>query len=934
VELDLNDTVDDIERSISTCCGNLIYVDGNKKVQMHHLTVREFLTCQGMQSDFKIDRAAAHKRIALVCLRYLMRNEKRPSQPRKLSVTQVQETPRLAAYACEYVFQHILHVSSTDSEVLVALSKFMGSESVLSWIEQLAMKGDLQRLFQAGKTISNLLNRLAQHSPMIGLRKELTLLQSWGSDLIHLVTKFGRELSFSPSAIYSLIPPFCPLDSAPYRQFASLHRGLKVDGQSSEGWSDCLSIFNYPKPSRPLTIAVSQRFFAIGLSNGKITLYDDVTCQEMHTFQHGEPVWALVFSENGDLCASAGAKKVRVWDLSDWSEKFSTKIASTCLALTFAEHDVLLFAAIKNNELICWNIERDDTREITTNWTSEFDEQSDLQSRQPTLAAFFPDRNLLAVVYRGKNIVLWDYAQDRLHDMYGKEVGSTLHPKKVADEAVADGATTVWSLVFTVLGDDMLLAAAYSDGDLVIYDINDGSVREVLQAVNAQEISCSSDGRTLACADSLGTIQLVDMETNKLLYRLEFEGDAIPPRSLAFTSDSHRIIDVRANQCRLWDPAVLLRQDMDDENSDTVSVSTGIQEVNFQGSMAAHVTAIEYVPGASIVFCGKEDGSVHAYDIWCEPQATLLFTQTLSVPIILIHFNPDTGLLACSDAASRLTIRTVTRKPQNSWILTDAIVDSRVGKGITTLLSSAKFSRCLASAGDQTYVWTLLENVEDRLMLKEDNHDQGQWIQHGTDPDILLLVSATTVQLYKWSTFERTQTVLLTSLNEPFTTIGRVLPLHHPRYFVAVAVDPLRTQSSQNVVYIYDFEDFNDKTPSAQSAQSLGTLSLAVNVVIGVFAERLVFLDVNNWICSVGIGSAEPVCSRHFFIPSDWVSLVQKLMLDVGYNGEIVLVKRADILVIKRGLEVTEKGIPIPRKRSISPKSPGHLILPFRRISH
>jgi WD40 repeat protein len=930
VELDLNDTVDDIERSISTCCGNLIYVDGNKKVQMHHLTVREFLTRQGTQSDFKIDRAVAHKRIALVCLRYLMRNERRPPKTRMLSVTQVQETPRLAAYACEYVFQHILHVSSTDSEVLVALSKFMGSKSVLDWIEQLAQKGDLQRLFQAGKTISNMMNRLAQHSPMIGLRKELTLLQSWGSDLIHLVTKFGRELSFLPSAIHSLIPPFCPLDSAPYKQFASLHRGLKVDGRPLEAWSDCLSIFNYPKPSRPLIIAVSEASFAIGLSNGKVILYDDVTCQEMHTFEHGEPVWALVFSENGELCASAGAKTVRVWDLSDWSERFSAKIPSICLALVFAEQDMLLFAAIRNNTLICWNIEEDDACDITTNWTCEFDEQSGLQSRQPTIAEFFPCRSLLAVIYRGEDIVLWDYSRDCLHDIYEKEAGSTLH----GSTKVADGATTVWSLCFTVLGDDILLAAAYSDGDLVIYDINDGTVRELLQAVNAQKISCSSDGRTLACADSLGTIQLVDMETNKLLYRLEFEGDAVPPRSLAFTSDSHRIIDIRANQCRLWDPAVLLRQDMDDENSDTVSVSTGIQEVNFQGSMVAHVTTIEYVPGVSVVFCGKEDGSVHAYDISREPHATLLFTQTPNVPIILVHFDSDLGLLACSDAASRLTIRSVTRLPQNSWVLKDSVVDTRVGKGIMTLLTSAKLSRCMAVTSDQIYVWTLLAEVENQLLIKKDNQNQGQWLQHGTNPDVLLLVSAATVQLYQWSTLECTQTVRLTSLNEPFTAIGSILRLRHPRYFVAIAVDPLHTASSQNVVYVYDFENFSENSGSAQSVQSLGTLSLAVNVVIGVFAERLVFMDVNNWICSISLGLSGAVCSRHFFIPSDWVSLVQDLMLDVGHNGEIVMVKRADILVIKRGLEVTEKGIPIPRRRSMSPNSVGLPPRPLRRISH
>jgi hypothetical protein len=56
-------------------------------------------------------------------------------------------------------------------------------------------------------------------------------------------------------------------------------------------------------------------------------------------------------------------------------------------------------------------------------------------------------------------------------------------------------------------------------------------------------------------------------------------------------------------------------------------------------------------------------------------------------------------------------------------------------------------------------------------------------------------------------------------------------------------------------------------------------------------------------------------------------------MIEVGHNGEIIMVKRADILVIKRGLEVTETGTPIPRRRSMSPNSAGFPSLPLRRIS-
>jgi WD40 repeat protein len=926
IELDLNDTIDDIERSISACCGNLIYVDKSKKVKLLHLTVREFLTRQGKESEFNFDRASAHKRLALVCLRYLSRNERRPSRLRKLSAVQVQEKPRLADYACEYVFQHINHVTSTDSEVLGALAKFMGSEAVLSWIEHLATKGDLERLYQAGKAISNLLNRLAQHSPLLGLRKDLTLLQGWGDDLVHLVTKFGKELSFSPSAIHYLIPPFCPIDSAPYRQFATAHRGLSVYSQTSTGWQDCLSILNYAKPARPLVVAVSQHLFAIGMSNGKIIIYDDVTFQETYVLEHREPVHALIFSEKATMCASAGAKYIRVWELSDWSEKFSVQTPSMSLSLTFAEDDMILIAALKNNEAVCWHVESGKAVGSSIDWTAELDE---LQSRQPTMATFCRQINLLAVVYRGEDIVLWDYDQDRLHDVYEKESGSTLH----GYTKISEGATTVWSLVFSTLGEEFLLAAAYSDGDLVIYNISDGSVRKIVQSVNAQRISCSPDGRTLACADSHGTVQLFDLVTSKLLYRLEFEGDAVPPRALAFTSDSYRIIDIRSSQCRLWDPVVLLRQDVDDENSDTVSVSTAPQEVTFQGSMSIHITTMEYVPSASIVFCGKEDGSVYVYDISREPHGNELFAQTANVPIILLHFNAVTGHLVCSDAASRVTVRLARRKQRNTWKTEDPIINIRVGKGITSILTSPNSSWCLASSDHLTYIWPLAQDQTELPVTEKRFEERGQWIQHGQRPENLIFVTATAAHIYEWSTMDHVRTVLLTALSGPFTAISRIIPLRHPSYFAAVAVDPLRAQSVQNVIHIYNFNDFSKDAPSGEYVQTLGTLSLSVNTVVGVFGNRLLFLDVNNWVCSIGLGAADATCSRHFFIPNDWVSLVQKLMLDVGLNGEILFVKRADIAVIRRGLEMTDKGILFPRKKSMNPKSSDFPILPFRSTS-
>jgi hypothetical protein len=181
IELDIKDTIDNVERSVSTCCGSLVYIDTCKRVQLIHLTASDFLTRLGVGSEFIIERAKGHRNLALVCLQYLSGNEMRGPRQRKLSAPKSgPERSPFADYACKYLFQHLVYIKSYGDEVLIALSKFLGSANVLSWIEYLAAKSDLQRVFQAGKTINSLLNRRARHTPPVGLSKDLSLLEQWG----------------------------------------------------------------------------------------------------------------------------------------------------------------------------------------------------------------------------------------------------------------------------------------------------------------------------------------------------------------------------------------------------------------------------------------------------------------------------------------------------------------------------------------------------------------------------------------------------------------------------------------------------------------------------------------------------------------------------------------------------------------------------------
>lgn len=118
--------------------------------------------------------------------------------------------------------------------------------------------------------------------------------------------------------------------------------------------------------------------------------------------------------------------------------------------------------------------------------------------------------------------------------------------------------------------DTNLLAAAYEDGDLIVYDLTNGELIASAPGVNINLVSSSPDGRTLAGVDSRGTLALFEFETLRSVCCIRLD-TPILPKGLTFTSDKRRFIEIWGQQCRVWEPTVMLRTDsQDDENSDTV----------------------------------------------------------------------------------------------------------------------------------------------------------------------------------------------------------------------------------------------------------------------------------------------------------------------------------------------------------------------------
>ncbi|KAJ5199534.1 hypothetical protein N7472_004738 [Penicillium cf. griseofulvum] len=900
IELGINDSISDVERSINTCCRNIVYVDSQRMVRLIHSTARDFLLRQNIVSEFAIEKSNAHRQITLACLQYLSSSEMKPPRSRKPGLfTETKKSP-FGDYACKFIFKHLPLVRSMDEDIYIALSKFLMSPNILSWIEYLARRGDLQLVFHSGKAIENLLARRSQHASPLSLKKDTRLIQGWGNDMVHLVTRFGHQLSLYPLSIQHLIPPFCPRDSIVRRLFGSSPRGVSVHGLSLHTWDDCMSTVTYPKSEKRIwgtCVATSNKYIAMSMENGHIFFYDSKTCQECNVIRQQEGVLNLAFGESGNYLASAGLKSVSVWSLDSWSKICTLPISGRCMDLSFTENDCFLLGALMNNQLVCWDIQNGGiVEDEPTNWTQDF-ENNDLQFRQPWGAAFCPHQKLLAIIYRGEYLILWNFELKRIHDIYEKNSGSLRESLKKSN-----GSTTVRYLAFIPAIDANVLVAAYSDGDIVVYDTSSGGVRGTLEGVNAHTLACSPDGRTLATANSQGTIQLFDIETLKIIYRLNFNGDQSVSKALAFTFDNSLLLDVRFNECRIWGPAVLQRQDIDNINGDTVSVSTSSQEINYQVSETVSIASILCVQSSSLVFCGKEDGSVHVYDFASELQSQQLFVQTRGISVTFLHF--DEGILTCADSASHVVSRRLMRRPQSRWDVQEPFLDIYIGTSIRQLLGCSKHSRLLVTTDSEDTLWDLAGSGGKAPLIRNEVEARGYWIQSSLHADNLLLVTPMGIMGYNWTSLECLNTVSLDHLLQPLTIIDHVTPLHHPHFFATITKDTSPAQSSRPQTHVWDMRDFSSNRAIQSPVHSFDAVSSKVEAIIGALDERLIYLDSDDWVCSTNLKERDEPVVRHFFIPNNWLPSIGQLLLDLGRTGEIIFVKRNELVIIKRGLDV------------------------------
>ena len=370
VKLDVAQTLQNVGRAIPDVCGQFVFIDEDDKVHIIHETAREFLVATGESRGISggepervpfVSKKEGHTRLSSLLLRYL-RNEGLKSQQGKTQ--QGGGRPRgfarpasaapsadlsLLNYASGFFSDHLYRSTSEVAAQVEDLADFLKANTVLLWIEHIAKTGDLTDITRTAMNMREYLIRRMKYVPPT--HPTVQLVDQWVTDLIRVAAKFRTQLLACPSSIHCLIPPMCPSDSIIARTFGRdakrplpTSSALVVEGLPSGTWDDCLIRLDFQK-GQTTTICHGERFFAIGVTTGLISLYDPGSVQRLQRMAHPERVKILQFSRDDLFLASCGAKRLSVWDPRSGVMTYSFSLKSTPLAVAFLGRDELLCAS-------------------------------------------------------------------------------------------------------------------------------------------------------------------------------------------------------------------------------------------------------------------------------------------------------------------------------------------------------------------------------------------------------------------------------------------------------------------------------------------------------------------------------------------------------------------------------------------------------------
>ncbi|TGO18928.1 hypothetical protein BPAE_0361g00040 [Botrytis paeoniae] len=917
LKLDSKSTVNSLRRDISSICGQLVFVDQQSRIHLIHQSAKDFLLQEDLCSNFFVDRREGHYRLASLFLDVLSKGYLRAFRVKRfeISTSSASHEAMLLDYAYTFFSEHLYQSLSSCAELFRKLYKFLDT-NVLWWIETVARIGNVNDISRAAKNMKAYLVRREMHFPPID--ENLREVESWITDLVRISTKFRNVLLASPSSIHGKIPSMCPSQSIVATKQKQLKNSLKVVGLSRGTWDDCLAQIDYKGQGlQAITLTHGEHTFAVGLSGGQIIVYDSATTQVKCTFDHGEKVKLLAFGTKDKFLASAGMRSIRIWNLETGSMRCSFQLGYRTVALEFTPENHGLVVATSENFVSWLDISKEEEKDRVF-WHETNHDRREIIQQPPIEVVIAPDLEMIAVSSRASPILLFD--------LFNEVMCGELVRDRELMESVGGTYYHASAMAFNPSLEINLLVVSYGDGELVVFDPRTTELKHRIPEVHAQTLACSPNGRTLATGSPFGTIRLFEFDGTEdanlsLIYRINAYDEGV--RSLVFSGDGLRFIDIRGSHCRVWEPAALVRKPFSDGNNIDISAPERalVQTMGMiEGILKPDITAIAVDSNGGWVFCGRQDGSVAVYNTHDGLENTCLYQHATDISITRIVWGDNTSILTTADESGRMLIQRLMNS-SDIWSLSETIFDYRFPDAVTGLLFNPGNNILLITTASYMYIWTSESGDIHHRVPTGHNLQNYRINTHTKMPDAFIAFYPNCARIFEWGSLKELSGPGGTSLDVPGLVSYPVTTTESVEsQYTMVTLTKSRLGQTPSQLRCWDTSTIDRHSIAIKAFPGLGSLGPYIYHIIGLSGTNLFFLATDLWVCSLNMDNfwLSPDVKRYFFIPADWINPTDEMQFYLTAKDEFIFVKKNELAIIKRGLDLPQIIKPLqflPEKR-------------------
>ncbi|KAL2020084.1 hypothetical protein VTK56DRAFT_8888 [Thermocarpiscus australiensis] len=931
LKLDVGQTLQRAAKAIPNLCAQLVYIDQDDRVHLIHETVREYLVREDLVLDLAVNQTTGHTKLASLLLRYLCsgiltltqtKGHQGPMGPRGFgaaaSAAAAVDSP-LLDYAFRYFSDHVMRASSYDDYLMESLCSFLRSNSVLDWIEHVAAAGDLTIIVRTAMNIGEYVGGRMKCMPSTPPTDQSTqLVNSWVTDLIRVAAKFRLQLLACPSSIHCLVPPLCPLDSVIFRTFVrdaktpAMRSRLLVEGSTSSSWDDCLIRIDFQN-GRTTAVCDGDRYFAIGLSTGHISLYDQVSLQCIRQMEHPERVKLMEFCPVGSLFASCGDERLVIWELKSATMAHSFSLPSSPLDTVFLGTEEIL-CALQSSALAKWNLQTGEYGSVS--WRDVACCAGlgndlllgEIVKYPMTRAAFLAhaDRVLLATVScRIHPVLIWNALEARFLGFCHPEVYNI----------------PIHALTFNPDPEIPALVVLYQDGNLCIFDYTTTELKSRRSHVYGNCLACSPDGRYLIAGTVEGPVEIFEFERDQFgnailvpIYCTAHPFDC-SITGVTFSMDGLRFVDIRGHQGRVWAPAALVRKSRSGPQVSAVRLgpeetAKASQSPRAKGMLRntfeePRITSpLVLSADGKIVIAGKSDGEVALFSAIDARLLSVLYRHGRGgAQVTSLTFNAAHDMIASADGSRVLVVKLEQTLSEETAALplvrkSGVVVNRHFDpfQSIVQIILSSAGDKVLVCGLHSQQLWDIATGrvfvAEGGAAVNINGLAAGSGptpsqavtpavgspagesgpatfrsaLQHPTNVDWFVLIAGDTARIFSWTDFSELTSeagILLPrpSRNPPKATASATY--HVGPGFVLEFLRSSPTSSPQLQIWPAATLDPSSSigTKSLQPARepNLDAVSPNVLCILGVIGtSTILFLDVNLWVCSVELQSIGP----------------------------------------------------------------------------